>query len=854
MNSTTKWFAMNMILLNFFPILPSSTSIVIGSINPNQPMRDGDVLLSSTKIFALGFFSPPNSRNRYVGVWYNKVPNQTIVWVANRDNPIIPVTDNNASGVGLLAVHGNGGLVIYGKDQNTPLWSANVSVSSPNNSMTAKLLDTGNLVLLEEDNGFSQRVLWQGFDHPTNTMLPFMKLGLDRRSKLNRILTSWKSQDDPGIGNYSYRIDPSGFPQAFLYKGQAPRWRAGSWTGYGWSGVPQMTNEFIFNISFVNNQDELSIVSGITNESIFSRAVLEESGVLVRSMWHDHRQQWIKYWSAPEGLCGEYGKCSANSNCDPSNMGKFECTCLPGYEPKSPRDWYLRDGSGGCVRKNGVSICGNGDGFVKVERVQVPDSSKALVNMNLSWKACPHECLRNCSCKAYAKADERWGGFGCVTWHGDLMDTRTFPKAGQDLYVRVDAIVLAQYAKSNGSLSKKGKLAISLVSVLVFLLLVVPISYWLVRRKRKGKQRQNKYSSRVTTRSTYFEDSTAELDESSMHSDIPFFDLTTIAAATDNFSLANKLGKGGFGSVYKGVLCNGKEVAVKRLSKHSGQGIEEFKNEIVLIAKLQHRNLVRILGYCVQDEEKMLIYEYVPNKSLDSFIFNDTKRALLDWTVRFGIIYGIARGILYLHQDSRLRIIHRDLKASNVLLDASMNPKISDFGMARIFRGDRSEANTNRVVGTYGYMSPEYAMEGHFSVKSDVYSFGVILLEIVTGRKNSSYYHDKYPNTNLVGHVWNLWREGEVLEIVDPSLGELYPVNEVVRCIQIALLCVQEYATDRPTMSAVVFMLGNYDAAVPSPKQPAFLLQRTYDAGDPSTSTEGAKSMNDVTCTSVQAR
>ncbi|XP_021802769.1 G-type lectin S-receptor-like serine/threonine-protein kinase At1g11410, partial [Prunus avium] len=369
MNSTTKWFAMNIILLNFLPILPSSTSIAIVSIKPNQPMRDGDVLLSSNKIFALGFFSPANSRNRYVGVWYNKVPNQTIVWVANSDNPIIPVTDNNASGVGLLAVHGNGGLVIYGKDQNTPLWSANVSVSSPNNSMTAKLRDTGNLVLLEEDNGFSQRVLWQGFDHPTNTMLPFMKLGLDRQSKLNRFLKSWKSQDDPGIGNYSYRIDPSGFPQAFLYKGQDPRWRAGSWIGERWSGLPEMTN-FIFNVSFVNNQDELFIVYGMTKESIFSRMILDESGTLVLSRWHDQGQQWIKFWTGPKEECDKYGKCGANSNCDPFNTSKFECTCLPGYEPKSPHDWYLRDGLGGCVRKSGVSMCGNGDGFVKVARVK----------------------------------------------------------------------------------------------------------------------------------------------------------------------------------------------------------------------------------------------------------------------------------------------------------------------------------------------------------------------------------------------------------------------------------------------------------------------------------------------------
>ncbi|KAI4312373.1 hypothetical protein MLD38_037187 [Melastoma candidum] len=216
--------------------------------------------------------------------------------------------------------------------------------------------------------------------------------------------------------------------------------------------------------------------------------------------------------------------------------------------------------------------------------------------------------------------------------------------------------------------------------------------------------------------------------------------LSVICAATGDFSEENKLGQGGFGPVYKGVLLDGKEIAVKRLSRASGQGLIELKNEVDLIARLQHRNLVRLLGFCLEQHEMMLVYEYMPNKSLDFFLFDQSKSGSLDWKKRFSIIGGISRGLLYLHEDSRLRIIHRDLKASNILLDHEMNPKISDFGMARIFGVNQDEAATNRVVGTYGYMSPEYAMGGIFSVKSDVFSFGVLLLEIVSGRKNSSFH------------------------------------------------------------------------------------------------------------------
>ncbi|CAL9226561.1 unnamed protein product, partial [Arabidopsis halleri] len=292
------------------------------------------------------------------------------------------------------------------------------------------------------------------------------------------------------------------------------------------------------------------------------------------------------------------------------------------------------------------------------------------------------------------------------------------------------------------------------------------------------------------------------------------FDFKAIEAATDKFSQSNKLGQGGFGEVYKGTFPSGVQVAVKRLSKTSGQGEREFENEVVVVAKLQHRNLVKLLGYCLEGEEKILVYEFVPNKSLDYFLFDSTMQSQLDWTRRYKVIGGIARGILYLHQDSRLTIIHRDLKAGNILLDGDMNPKIADFGMARIFDMDQIEANTRRVVGTYGYMSPEYAMYGQFSMKSDVYSFGVLVLEIISGKKNSSLYQIDGTAGNLVTYTWRLWSNGTPLELVDPSFGDNYQTNEITRCIHIALLCVQEDAEDRPTMSAIVQMLTTSSIAL----------------------------------------
>nr|CAB3478478.1 unnamed protein product [Digitaria exilis] len=305
------------------------------------------------------------------------------------------------------------------------------------------------------------------------------------------------------------------------------------------------------------------------------------------------------------------------------------------------------------------------------------------------------------------------------------------------------------------------------------------------------------------------------------------FTLAVLRAATGNFAAENKLGEGGFGQVFKGRLEDGQAVAVKRLSRGSSQGFHELKNELVIATKLTHRNLVQLLGVCLEETEKLIVYEYLPNRSLDNALFDAARRhqrKTLDWRRRYAIIRGIARGLLYLHEESRLRIIHRDLKPSNVLLDSDMSPKISDFGLARAFWGDETIREvTKRPVGTLGYMSPEYAYYGHVSTKSDMFSFGVIVLETLTGRRNTSLPSSEDGSaSNLMSYVWEKWRRGSVAEIVDASLGGRYAPAEALACAQVGLLCVQKEPGARPDAAAVVLMLEGQSAIQRRPSRPAF--------------------------------
>ncbi|XP_023642988.1 cysteine-rich receptor-like protein kinase 8 isoform X2 [Capsella rubella] len=364
-------------------------------------------------------------------------------------------------------------------------------------------------------------------------------------------------------------------------------------------------------------------------------------------------------------------------------------------------------------------------------------------------------------------------------------------------------------------------LVVAIVVPVIILVVLLPIACYCFLAKRA----KNTY----VTASAFSDDITT--------ADSLQLDYRTIQTATNDFSERNKIGRGGFGEVYKGILSNGTEVAVKRLSKTSGQGETEFKNEVVVVAKLQHRNLVRLQGFCLEGEERILVYEYVCNKSLDYIIFDPAKKGQLDWTLRYKIIGGIARGILYLHHDSRLTVIHRDLKASNILLDEDMNPKIADFGMARIFGMDQTQEKTSRVVGTLGYMPPEYVMRGQFSMKSDVYSFGVLVLEIISGRKNSSF-DERDVARDLVTYAWRLWSNGTPLDLVDPTIEGNCQKNEVIRCIHIGLLCVQEDPVKRPTLSTIFVMLTSNTVTLPVPQQPGFSVHTRNQLHESSSSVD----------------
>ncbi|KAK1403983.1 Receptor-like serine/threonine-protein kinase [Heracleum sosnowskyi] len=766
------------------------TCNALDNINTTQPLRDGETLVSERGEFEMGFFNTKGlPQNRYFGIWYKKISYGTVVWVANRDNPVA-----NTSGVVTVT---SKGIVVLAKE--TKVWSSNSSTSV--NNPVAQLLDSGNLVFRDKNEDGPESIIWQSFDHPVDNFLPGMKYGINFVTGMERYISSWKSDDDPSPGDFVYRFDPKGYPQVELRKGSNLTYRTGPWVGDRYSGIPKIPND-IFTVQYVLSEKEVYYTFEITNasESAIARSILTPQGDLQRLTWNKQSQQWTNYLSLQVNDCDTYRLCGGNGVCNINNAPR--CECMQWFHPKFQEAWSAADWSGGCTRNNQLD-CAKGEGFVKVPGLKLPDTRLSWYNLSLNRNECERWCLNNCSCMAYSHTDHRGSGSGCLLWFDDLIDMRGYTDDGQDLYIRMAASDLDE--RKSSSTNRVVVIVLPLLAAMTVIFVLILLYAF---RKRKLERTG-------TMRLGYNGHATEAINKDEL--DLPLFTFMQIAEATNGFSFSNKLGEGGFGPVYKGMLDKGQEIAVKRLSKTSKQGIDEFMNEVSCIAKLQHRNLVKLLGCCVEEGERMLIYEYMPNRGLDSVLFDKELCKSFDWPKRYNIINGMSRGLLYLHEDSRLRIIHRDFKLSNILLDYEMNPKISDFGMARIFGGSETEASTTRVVGTYGYMPPEYAIEGLFSTKSDVYSFGVVVLEILSGKRNRGFKHPDH-NHNLVGHAWRRYNE-----------------------------------EDRPSMSSVVLMLSS-KIELPIPKEPGFYSERNPEKNHSSPSKCETETINQMSITHLAPR
>ncbi|XP_062086980.1 G-type lectin S-receptor-like serine/threonine-protein kinase At1g61440 [Humulus lupulus] len=811
--------------------MPLEFSYAISNITPSELLSQGQTLISPNLKFEFGFFSPSDkSKNQYVGIWYKGISPLTVVWVANRENPLA-ATDTSAT----LNIARSGNLELLDGNLNS-LWSTNVVVPS-NNSSIALLLDNGNLVLRD---GISGENLWESFKHPGDTFLSGSVLGYNVKTGESFGLTSWRNESDPSPGSFSYAISHQDPPQAFIWINRStPYWRSGPLDKSKYVGSPNMDRSYRSKYQLVedfHNGTTYMYFMDWYNGSAVLKYYISSHGVLKSEVKQRGSNIWETEWQKPDTRCGLYGVCGPFGVCNISESPI--CKCLKGFEPKSYEEWSQGNWTGGCVRQtkllclqNATSSSSQGgktDGFLKMGMTKLPDFYEYLDVEGVD--DCQLWCLNNCSCLAYASAY----GIGCLIWStkSPLLDIQEFSSGGQDFFLRLANAELGE------DISKKKIISLATISAGAMLLGIIVLICFCRWRANQNVNKSKKAAKHLISLVKPPDNPRNVLQFSTQLQEpqLPFFDFDTILAATNYFSISNKLGEGGFGTVYKGKLQDGREIAVKRLSSSSGQGIEEFKNETILISKLQHRNLVRLMGCCIENEEKLLIYEFMPNKSLDTFIFDARKREQLKWGTRFNIIHCVARGLVYLHRDSFLRIIHRDLKVSNILLDEDMNPKISDFGLARIFQRSLDEANTHRVVGTLGYMSPEYAMSGVFSEKSDVFSFGILILEIISGRKNTSFYYDEH-HRSLVSYAWQLWSECRAMELVDEAiLGDLCSSSE-------------DHAEDRPTMPDVVLMLSN-ETHCPNPIQPVFTVQSSPRPQMPSSTC----SVDEATISLVEGR
>ncbi|XP_059073433.1 G-type lectin S-receptor-like serine/threonine-protein kinase At2g19130 [Cryptomeria japonica] len=685
---------------NIFLSLLFTVTLFI-QLNSNSGARDtlslgasltgNQTIISKNGTFELGFFSP-NGSKWYIGIWYAKIPEKTYVWVANRETPA-----RNRSGVLKLSREGN--LVLFDAE-GASLWSVNTT----NKAFRAVILDSGNFLILTDGN--KSETVWESFENPVDTLLPGMRFGGQQK------LVSWKSSLDPAPGLFALHMDPSGAKQFVLtWNNSVHYWTTGTWDGKIFSGIPEIADKQLFNVSVEGNSSGL----------------------------------YFTYMLVP------------NFNALARNLPL--CSCDEGFKPTDDRAWLSQDwASTGCVRQSPLNC--STDRFMD-NGVTLPDDEASSYAASTK-KDCQEACLRNCSCTAFAFNPPSGA---CQVWSGDLLNMRnsTPSKINSNVFIRVGASQLSMKSKTTSIVG----VVLGIVVALTVALGICSVLIW-----RRHQQRSM--------------DRPADSSDSFLR----MFSYKELKIATRNFR--SKLGSGVSGSVFKGSLQDGTLVAVKNM-QGSRQDEKQFRAEISSLGNI-HVNLVRLRGFCAQGSKRLLIYDYMPNGSLNSLLFTSnstSKKKVLDWRTRFEIALGTARG---------------DVKPENILLDGDLSPKLADFALAKLMGRDLSRVLTT-TRGTRGYLAPEWISGLPITPKVDVYSFGMTLLEIISGRRNldltvqdsSLYYFPPFAATQI--------QQGKTINIVEEGIAEAADMEEVGRSCVVALLRIQEDDEVRPSMRQVVQML-----------------------------------------------
>lgn len=756
--------------------------------------KEGQLLVSQEGSFSSGFYRVGTNVYCYA-IWFTNSAEKTVVWMANRDRPV------NGKG-SRLTLHRNGNLVLTDADGSI-VWSTD---TFSDGEVEVQLLETGNLVLINQ----AKEVIWESFDFPTDTLLPTQPL------TRNTSLFSMRSRDTFSSGFYRFQFDDNNLLN-LVYDGPVVSSVYWPLTVFFSRRTPYNSTKIaaLNNMGRFRSSDNLKFNASDYGVGPKRRLTLDYDGILRLYSLDELTGIWEIAWLPSgvdaclvHGLCGEYGVCRYNPL--PS------CACPDGFDRNDPSDWTK-----GCSPSFNMSCAPAELGFMELLHTDYFGYDLNSYNIGISLEACKNACLNDCTCKGFGYALD---GQGQCYPKRYLLNGYHMPDTAMIMHIKVPKGIMASQAggeklrtydqlncstpeivlrninagAENPNKNWYMKYLISFAgSVAVIEIVFIGLGWWFVFRKRIREELVN-------------------MGYIVLAMGFKHFTFGELKRATRNFR--EEIGRGGFGTVYKGVLDDKRIVAVKRLEGIILQGDSEFWAEVSIIGKINHRNLVKMWGFCTENDHKLLVYEYLENGSLDKILFSADSAMRLGWEQRYNIAIGTAKGLSYLHEECLEWVLHCDVKPQNILLDDHLEPKVTDFGLSKLFK-DTNDMGFSRVRGTRGYLAPEWMINLRINAKADVYSYGVVLLELLTGKRASGF---NLATAEGSGHNQMVqWfrlkiQEQELEEVIDPRLEKRCHKKEVQRMVRVALLCVEDDRDTRPAMSKVVELLVGEEELVPN--------------------------------------